>query len=312
MASQYPPRKQVAFDLPVFIYKTDGTVIKSPGGLSSRVVRDFTATAGPTPTVTATCCGQVKVALTSTHMNADVVSVYVTSTTTGAVPATVTLFTTASTFNALYSRTQVGNERLTATRAAYLDAAITSRLASTATANANLVAINGDSTASHAATLQLKSLDIRNDDADSYGLSAYGTSAGAQFNGGESGSGFACTGGINGFEAVGDTGIGFLAEGATVDISLTNGSTNLGRIITASVWAAATRSLTASVSLTTPYDPAKTAAQQTTASSILAWHTAKRRVSATAQVLYAADDTTPISVQTLSDDGTSVTRGKAT
>lgn len=51
---------------------------------------------------------------------------------------------------------------------------------------------------------------------------------------------------------------------------------------------------------------------QTTASNILRWFINKRTVTASAQVLYADDETTPLYTQTLNDDGTTVTRGEAT
>lgn len=50
---------------------------------------------------------------------------------------------------------------------------------------------------------------------------------------------------------------------------------------------------------------------QATASNILRWFTNKRTASATSQVLYADDSTTPLYTQTVTDDGTTATRGKA-
>lgn len=50
---------------------------------------------------------------------------------------------------------------------------------------------------------------------------------------------------------------------------------------------------------------------QATASNILRWFTNKRTASATAQVLYADDSVTPLYTQTVTDDGSTATRGKA-
>lgn len=86
------PRKNVAYRLQFGIFKSDGTLITSAAGLDSEVSKDGAAFADCTNEATEIGGGVYYLDLTSTEMNADIVSVLVKSSSTGAVPVVVTLY----------------------------------------------------------------------------------------------------------------------------------------------------------------------------------------------------------------------------
>src|SRR5574343_1777397 len=97
MASQVPPKKNTAFNLGLTLYKNDGTLIANPGTLTAKISKDFGdyADIGTTSEEDSTY-GQIKLALTATEMNADVVMIYVVDNTSGCVPFTATIYTAAN------------------------------------------------------------------------------------------------------------------------------------------------------------------------------------------------------------------------
>jgi hypothetical protein len=102
MASQVPAVKGVAFDLYCFIPKNDGTIIVNPGGLASRICKDGdTGAVGPTPTVVDSTGGTVKLSLTTDNMNADCITVKITSTDSGALPVPFTIYTSGQTIDTI-------------------------------------------------------------------------------------------------------------------------------------------------------------------------------------------------------------------
>jgi hypothetical protein len=85
-------RKNVAYRVQFGIYKNDGTLITGATGLDSEVSKDSAAFADCTSEATEIgSSGVYYLDLTSTEMNADVVSILVKSTSTGAVPVILTI-----------------------------------------------------------------------------------------------------------------------------------------------------------------------------------------------------------------------------
>jgi hypothetical protein len=99
MASQWPPKKNVAFTLSFTLYKNDGTIVANPGTYTKKVSIDGGAVADITASVTEedTTYGQLSLVLANTEMNGDWIWVYITDNTTGTVPFTCTLYTAANT-----------------------------------------------------------------------------------------------------------------------------------------------------------------------------------------------------------------------
>ena len=96
MASQVPPKKATAFDLGVTLYTSSGAVVNSTTPVAY-VSKDFGAfAAASSVSCISTSYGLLKLALDSTEMNADVVSVYVNSSVTNTVPFTATIYTAAN------------------------------------------------------------------------------------------------------------------------------------------------------------------------------------------------------------------------
>lgn len=97
MADLNTPLKGVAFDLGFTLYKSDGSVIANPGTLTKKISKDFGDYADiGTVTEEDTTYGQLKAALTTSEMNADVVMVYVKDDTSGCVPFTATIYPAAA------------------------------------------------------------------------------------------------------------------------------------------------------------------------------------------------------------------------
>jgi hypothetical protein len=106
MASQVPPVKGVAFDLYFHMFKNDGTVIANPGGLAGRVANATDSAGAATdnaPSCIDTTGGCCKLILSIAEMDSDWCEVKVTSTDTGAVPFTCTIYTTGHTDDDTYT-----------------------------------------------------------------------------------------------------------------------------------------------------------------------------------------------------------------
>jgi hypothetical protein len=88
------PIKNQAFRLTFGIYKNDGTLITGATGLDSEVSKDAGTFTDATSEATeiATSSGVYYLDLTSSEMNADTVAILVKSTSTGAVPVTITMY----------------------------------------------------------------------------------------------------------------------------------------------------------------------------------------------------------------------------
>jgi len=88
------PIKNTAYRLTFGIYKSDGTLITGATGLDSEVSKDGGTFSDCTNEATeiATSSGVYYLDLTSTEMNADTVAVLVKSSSTGAVPVTVSIY----------------------------------------------------------------------------------------------------------------------------------------------------------------------------------------------------------------------------
>lgn len=97
MASQVPPKKNTAFDLGVTLYLNTGALVTNPGTITAKISKDFGDYADVgTVTEEDSTYGQIKLALTATEMNADVVMIYVVDNTSGCVPFTATIYTAAN------------------------------------------------------------------------------------------------------------------------------------------------------------------------------------------------------------------------
>jgi hypothetical protein len=97
MASQVPPKKNTAFDLGVTLYLKTGALVTNPGTITAKISKDFGDYADVgTVTEEDSTYGQIKLALTATEMNADVVMIYVVDNTSGCVPFTATIYTAAN------------------------------------------------------------------------------------------------------------------------------------------------------------------------------------------------------------------------
>jgi len=99
MASQFPPKKNTAFTLYFTLYKNDGTVIANPGTITKKVSIDGGAIADIAAAVTEedTTYGQCSLVIAAGEMNGDAIWLYIKDDTTGCVPFTCTLYTTANT-----------------------------------------------------------------------------------------------------------------------------------------------------------------------------------------------------------------------
>ena len=99
MADQSRILKGVETTIHFHIYKSDGTVLANPGGLAGRIVCAPHTTGAATdnaPTVVDTTGGTCSLVLTAAEMNGDYVSVKVTSTDSGAVPFTASIYPASS------------------------------------------------------------------------------------------------------------------------------------------------------------------------------------------------------------------------
>jgi hypothetical protein len=99
MASNYPPKKNVAFTMGFFIHKNDGTIIANPTLTGSNVHTDLgtTEVTNSTLAVVDTTTGLCSIALAQAVMNGDQIDGTITSSSTGAVVYTFKLLTAANT-----------------------------------------------------------------------------------------------------------------------------------------------------------------------------------------------------------------------
>jgi len=97
MASQVPAKKNTAFNLGLSLYLNTGALVTNPGTITAKISKDFGDYADVgTVTKEDSTYGQIKLALTNTEMNADVVMIYVVDNTSGCVPFTCTIYTAAN------------------------------------------------------------------------------------------------------------------------------------------------------------------------------------------------------------------------
>jgi hypothetical protein len=91
------PVKNVAFDMAVGLLKNDGTLIANPGTVTAKISKDFGdwADVGTVSEEDSTY-SQIKLALTSTEMNAESIDYYVVDNTAGCVPVRGTIYTEAA------------------------------------------------------------------------------------------------------------------------------------------------------------------------------------------------------------------------
>ena len=102
MANCNPPVKAAAFDLSASLFTTAGALITNPGTLTLKISKDFgdwadSHNSGATPTEEDSTYGQIKIALDTTDMNADVVDVYLIDNTSGCIPFKATIYTCSAT-----------------------------------------------------------------------------------------------------------------------------------------------------------------------------------------------------------------------
>jgi len=97
MASQVPFKKNTAANVGLCLYLNTGALITNPGTITAKISKDFGDYADiGTVTEEDSTYGQIKLALTNTEMNADVVMLYVVDNTSGCVPWTMTIYTAAN------------------------------------------------------------------------------------------------------------------------------------------------------------------------------------------------------------------------
>lgn len=127
MASQFPPKKNTAFTLYFSLFKNDGTIIANPGTYTKKVSIDGGAMADITASITEedTTYGQLSIVLSSSEMNGDAIWVYIKDDTSGCVPFTCTLYTTANLMDDIKTDTaavKVQTDKMTFTVANQIDA----------------------------------------------------------------------------------------------------------------------------------------------------------------------------------------------
>lgn len=149
MASQWPPKKGAAFNLSAFLYKNDGTLIANPGTLTLKISKDYgdwadSHNSGSTPTEEDSTYGQIKIALDTTDTNADVIDVYLVDNTSGCVPFTATLYTTANTQDEIGAKIDAVDDYIDTELGAITAAVITN--AAGADIAADIIALQGDVT----------------------------------------------------------------------------------------------------------------------------------------------------------------------
>lgn len=104
MPSQVPFKKGSSANLGITLYSTGFGLITNPSSVAAQISKDFGAfNAVPSSdlTVVSTVYGLIKLALESTHTDADVVSLFVDDDTAGCVPWTATIYTADATLNML-------------------------------------------------------------------------------------------------------------------------------------------------------------------------------------------------------------------
>lgn len=94
----WPPKKNAAFNLTVCLYTTAGALVTNPGTITAKISKDYGDYADiGTVTEEDSTYGQIKLALTNTEMNADVIDLYIVDNTSGCIPFTCTILTDTAT-----------------------------------------------------------------------------------------------------------------------------------------------------------------------------------------------------------------------
>jgi len=101
MSSQWPPKKNTTYTHYFTLYKNDGTVIANPGTYTKKISIDGAAVADITASVSElnTTYGQLSIVLSAAEMNGDSIWFQIYDNTTGCVPETVVLNTSAYTLD---------------------------------------------------------------------------------------------------------------------------------------------------------------------------------------------------------------------
>lgn len=101
MSSQWPPKKNAPYTHYFTLYKNDGTVIANPGTYTKKISIDGAAAADITASVSElnTTYGQLSIALSNAEMNGDSIWFQIYDNTSGCVPETVILNTSAYTLD---------------------------------------------------------------------------------------------------------------------------------------------------------------------------------------------------------------------
>ena len=112
MASQVPPVRGASFTLYFTLYKNDGTVVVHPGTYTKKIIKDGGSIAdiAATPTEEDITYGCQSIVISATEMTADAVWIYITDNTSGTVPYTVTIYTTAQTLDTV--KTSIPGKRI--------------------------------------------------------------------------------------------------------------------------------------------------------------------------------------------------------
>jgi peroxiredoxin len=101
MSSQWPPKKNAPYTHYFTLYKNDGTVIANPGTITKKISIDGAAITDITASVSElnTTYGQLSIALSADEMNGDTIWFQIYDNTSGCVPETVVLNTSAYTLD---------------------------------------------------------------------------------------------------------------------------------------------------------------------------------------------------------------------
>ena len=172
------PKKNTAFNVSVSLYTSAGAFIANPGTVTAKISKDYGdwADVGTVSEEDSTY-GQLKLALTNTEMNADVVDLYVVDDTADCVPWTATIYTDAATLGEIVADTgELQTDWVDGGRLDLLiDAikAVTDALGATAAANLAKsagVIVSGtvDSTAHSPTATEFEADDITETTADHY------------------------------------------------------------------------------------------------------------------------------------------------
>ena len=139
MASQVPAKKNTAFTLYFTLYKSDGTVIANPGTYTKKISKDGGGIADIAASVTEvdTTYGLCSLVIAQAEMNADAVWIQIKDDTTGCVPFTQVIYTTANLMDDIKTDTaavKVQTDKMAFTVANQIDANVLKVAGTTQTA----------------------------------------------------------------------------------------------------------------------------------------------------------------------------------